>query len=485
MNRLLAAAEDGLLCAAALLVPSRRRAEWLREWRGEIWHVRRCSRRFPARSADLAGLHFCLGALPDALEMRRIAGTTCSTGTTIHRSASYCLLVLAAILAAGWTFALHSRAIVAERHPERYTVRPGLVLVMNARAARGSMAPIPVELYRTWTGVRQKYFDGLAFYRMERTVLAGGRRAVDLPIARSSAQLFSLLGLPMEIGSADASAEPHLVLSDLVWRRDFAADPHVLGRSVQVGARFVHVAAVLPDGGWRMPGEAEAWLLEPDNAISAGGAGYVVAQWKPDSWRTINGSAANITACDAKGNEHDVWAVSFNERTDGPWGPYFVAVLLALLALPALTSVFLSDMADSAIRPSWLRRAVHCAFGAAKIAIVLGIAYILPVDLAYCRTSGFAPGASGMQLLFTLTLSVFGFWWAVADQRKRCPVCLRRVTHPAQVGIASRTFLAWNGTEFMCLAGHTLLHVPALPTSWFYAPRWVHLDSSWKFLFSP
>jgi hypothetical protein len=61
---------------------------------------------------------------------------------------------------------------------------------------------------------------------------------------------------------------------------------------------------------------------------------------------------------------------------------------------------------------------------------------------------------------------------------------LRRVTHPARVGIASRTFLAWNGTELMCEGGHTLLYIPAAPTSWFDAPRWVYLDSSWKFLFA-
>ena len=44
-------------------------------------------------------------------------------------------------------------------------------------------------------------------------------------------------------------------------------------------------------------------------------------------------------------------------------------------------------------------------------------------------------------------------------------------------------FLAWNGTELFCAGGHTLLEVPDLPTSWFYSPCWVYLDSSWDFLF--
>jgi hypothetical protein len=482
VNRFLAAAEDRLLCAVALLAPSDRRAEWLREWRAELWHVCRCDHRSTAGSVDLTGFRFCLGALPDALEMRRIFGAG-STRAPIHRSASYCLLILAVILAAGWAFALYSRPVIAERHTERYAVRPGLVLILNGRAAGGTTNSIPLELYRTWAGARQKYFDGLAFYRVERTVLSGGGRAVDIPIVHSSAQFFSLLGLPMEIGGTAPSSEPRLILSDLIWRRDFNADPRIVGRTVRVGDRLVSVAAVLPDGGWRLPGEAEAWLLEPDNAIASGGAGYVIAQLKPDDWRPMQDSIADVAAYDGKGNEHSLWAISFNDRTDGPWRDYFFPVFLALLVLPGLTSVFLSDKAVSTIQLSWSRRVVCCAFGAAKIAMILGIVYILPVDLAHCSTSGFAPAASSLQFLLTLTLSIFGFCWTVDDQHKRCPVCLRRVTHPARVGIASRTFLAWNGTELMCRGGHTLLYIPAVPTSWFYAPRWVYLDPSWKFLF--
>jgi hypothetical protein len=34
------------------------------------------------------------------------------------------------------------------------------------------------------------------------------------------------------------------------------------------------------------------------------------------------------------------------------------------------------------------------------------------------------------------------------------------------------------------MGGHTLLHVPSLPTSWFSSQRWMFLDSSWEFLFA-
>jgi len=89
-----------------------------------------------------------------------------------------------------------------------------------------------------------------------------------------------------------------------------------------------------------------------------------------------------------------------------------------------------------------------------------------------------------LQLVISMFGCLFGMCWVLSDQRRRCPVCLERVAHPARVGQFSRTFLAWSGTELMCTGGHTLLHVPALPTSWFSSQRWMFLDPSWKFLFA-
>ncbi|MGB8262061.1 MAG: ABC transporter permease [Terracidiphilus sp.] len=484
MNRLaartLAAAEGAFLRACSPLVPAARRADWLREWQAESWHVRRC----PGCGAEWRAALFCAGALPDALELRRLAQTARPHLAPLHRSASYCLLVLAVILAAGWAVGLRSPGVVAERHPERYTARPGLVLIKDARAA--DWAPsISAERYRQWSSTRQQYFSAFAFYRIERESLAAtGQSGSVLPVAEASAGLFALLGLPTEQGSTAPSAEPSLVLSDAVWRREFAADPRIVGRMVEAGGRVVRVAAVLPDGAWRLPGAAEAWLLTPDSALQAGPSGFAVARLMPSGWEAMWNDRINIQNYDAEGNEQDFWAVSFRERTRGPWGIYFISILVGLLALPALTSVSLAEATSPTAHLTRARQAVRWLFLAAKLALILAILYIVPLDMVYTGKPGYDPGASGAHLLFTLLLSLFGLWWAVADQRKRCPVCLRRVTHPARVGIASRTFLAWNGTELMCTGGHTLLEVPALPTSWFGEPRWVYLDASWEFLFA-
>ncbi len=78
-----------ILRAASLLAPSDQRAEWLYEWRSELWYI-------PRRGAT----QFCLGAFRDALWLRR-NNLSPVKRTRIHlESPLSCLVFLAAIAAA-------------------------------------------------------------------------------------------------------------------------------------------------------------------------------------------------------------------------------------------------------------------------------------------------------------------------------------------------------------------------------------------------
>ena len=52
-----------ILQIASYLVPGEQRAEWLAEWKAEVWYVR--------RSGAWQTTGFCLGAFRDALWLRR------------------------------------------------------------------------------------------------------------------------------------------------------------------------------------------------------------------------------------------------------------------------------------------------------------------------------------------------------------------------------------------------------------------------------
>jgi hypothetical protein len=455
----------------APLVPVSRRAEWLREWQAELRYVR-------IEAGPRAALALCRGALPDAVELRNMERVPRRRMAPVHGSAGLCLLVLALILVAGWTVALVSPAVTAERHSERYALRPDLVYLKDARAYDWEPS-VRVESYRLWAASHQQFFRGLAFYGMERATVNGA----TVPVAHGSANLFALLGLPMEIGSAQESTQPKLVLSDALWRRNFAANPAILGQNLAFGGRQVRIAAVLPNGAWRLPGAPEAWLLESNATLPDGAKGSVLARMTPEGLEQMWHDHVLIPVVNPEGGAVDLCALSLRDRARGPWGIYLFAVLLSFLALPAVTSVSLDDETPLDAETTSRRKTLPRVFAAAKLVLILGILCVVPLDVIYSSTSGYQPGADALQLVFTFGLGIFALWWAIADQRKRCPVCLRLVTHPAHVGIASRTFLTWNGTELFCAGGHTLLEVPDMPTSWFYSPRWVYLDPSWNFLF--
>lgn len=480
-----------LLRVASLAVPARRRADWLEEWHAELWHVRRtCApMREASWQAEREVTSFCLGAFQDALCLRRHSFSG-ESSAALRGSAGQCILGLAAALTLSCAVALLLPRVRSEVQDSRYQVKPGLILIQYARHNNDSVATITVEQYRTWKARRQRYFDGFAFYRIDGELISRATATdakASWSVAHSSSNLFALLGLPIRYrslaGEVDRSL-PEVVLSDATWKTEFGGNPHIFGRTMRIGLRRATIVGVAPDWAWRLPGRVDAWLLDSDSSFAAGRPGFLVAHLTSLGQSAMWTARVHITETNPDVTIDDLWGVSFKERTQRPWDIYLFTVLLAFLALPAVTSVSMGESCFSSHRPSWSRRVCRWGFLATKIAMVLAIAYFASLDLAYWHATGYSIASQYVQLVASFSICLFGMQWAALDQRRRCPVCLRLVTNPANVGFASRTFLGWNGTELMCADGHTLLHIPGLPTSWFGTQRWLYLDTSWEFLFA-
>ena len=500
VDRIFHALDEAILRSAAWLVPADHRLEWHREWHAELWHVRRSC--YSTGSFSWAPqrevIAFCLGSFSDALCLLRqswMAGSSPArirgiSRPTLNGSAGQYLLCLFAVLAACVTLARLVPGVHAEADSSRYQVSPGLILIQSAQSGDRLAPSISPDLFRNWKAAHQRYFDQFAFYCGAReTAPASSAHVADWNVAHASRNLFSLLGLQIQFASAAPEDRdvPSVILSYETWTRDFGSDPHIVGGLIRFGHRTAKIAGVLPYGSWRLPGRPDAWILESDAQLASetpgGSKGYLLAHLTSQGESEMLGDRVPITSHDADANDLDLCGVSFNNRFQSPWGIYRFALILALLALPAVTSVTLDESNYSAHRPSRKRTVIRWTFLAAKFALIASIAYFASLDLSYWHASTYSPLAEFFQLVWSFTICLFGFRWALSDQRQRCPVCLHRVTHPAQVGLASCTFLGWNGTEMMCMSGHTLLHVPSLPTSWFSGQRWLYLDTSWEFLF--
>ncbi len=492
--------DHGLLRAASLFVPLPQRAEWLREWDGELFHVRRCCLGEAASwGAQREVFSFCLGSFRDALSLRECRETTVRKPLTARSfkrgSAAFCLVMLTLLLATFVAIANLLPGVGAERDPDRFRGNSGLLLIQDAYSPSESIATITPAEFRLWKSHRQRFFDAFSFYRLAQEEASAGAAALGaLQVAHASTSLFTVLGLPVRLFDLPANSSPGIpdvIVSADMWKRRFGADTKFAGSLIKVGGGMARIAGVLPYGSWRLPGRfgasPDCWILEADSSLGTmtqtDTLGYVVAHVSSQAGPEGFGDHIPITGYRSVDNADELCGISFAARTQGPWKIYCFAMFLALLALPAITSVSMSESAFSSHRPPFRKRLNRWLFLAVKLALVAGIAWFASLDLAYANVASYSPLAEFMQLSSCFGISLFGLRWAVADQRQRCPICLGRVTHPAQVGIASCTFLGWNGTEMFCMGGHTLLHVPSLPTSWFGTQRWLYLDNSWDFLF--
>ena len=493
-DRALRAVQNGLLRAASLMVPAGERSEWQREWRAELWHVRRSLCRAGAFSWPVQReiTAFCLGSFHDAFYLRRESRPAHQPAERVSGAAGQCILRLCTLLAVCVILAQLLPGVRAVRDPSRFQVSPGLILIQNSPSSDTFAPSVSADLFRDWKGARQRYFDEFAFYRTVReTASAPLPHSGGWSVAHASLNLFSLLGFELPFDSDLAAGDrdlPAAILSQESWRRDFAADRGVAGRIIRIGNRLAKIAGVMPYGMWRLPGEPDAWLLEPDGQLiagaDAGARGYLIAHLSPRGQAEMHGDCISIAVRGADYDAPELYGVSFANRLQGPWAAFGLALFLALVALPAVTSVSMGESNYSSHRPSRRRTLIRWTFLLTKFMLVATISYFASLDLAWWNSSNYSPLAEMAQFMWCFSIALFGFRWALSDQRQRCPVCLRRVTHPAQVGLASRTFLGWNGTEMMCMGGHTLLHVPSLPTSWFSGQRWLYLDTSWEFLFA-
>jgi hypothetical protein len=438
-----------ILRSASLLVPGLQRAEWFAEWSAELWYVKQ------------SATAFCLGAFRDAFWLRRNSATPNARPTFGLSSPFRCLAFLAFLAAVSVLFAVRLPAARDMFRPSPYPDARNLAIVSTP----GQRDPrISIEQYRSIALRMRHVFTDLAFYRpTQRPVQIGPQASTDLAIAITSANLFELLQVPI----SSQAPGTQLVLSDAAWRKHFHADPHVVGRFLDVSGESAVIAGVIPAASWRLPGKFDAWLLQdPANLAELPPhttgfvLGYLRAPASDSHWR--------ISVPNDQGGDDRLQCASLAKE------PILLAflgmVVMSLLILSVTSSWALGDY--SANRQSFRR----WIFFTVKIVLLLPIVCCGTLDLASVVAVGFQPHG-------LIVGTIVALRWALNDQRQRCPVCLRLLTGPTRIGGASQTFLEWYGTELVCAQGHGLLYVPEIRTSCYSTQRWQHLDPSWSVLF--
>ncbi|HEX4004548.1 MAG TPA: hypothetical protein VHX60_00085 [Acidobacteriaceae bacterium] len=482
-----------LIRAASLLVPGADRHEWTAEWSSELWHAQHGSEVGPGIpgagiTGTRAAILFSVGAVQDAFCLRVQTLRQDAANTYRAGSAARCGLILNLACSVGIVAFL---ALPGTRNtilPLPYRDAETLA-VISSNGDTGMQAPsIRLADYQEWTSDTAGLFSQIAFYQPVAVHLhLTNRRTAALSLAIASGNLLEMLGINQSpIHAASTPALPRLVLSRSAWRRFYRADPSIVGHTARVAGQTVEIAGILPDSAWRLPGHVDGWLLEDPHGLEIlppTVRGFVVARIRSEAfppphagWRSMEETRYGVES------KYECGSLSF--IAERPLLAFSCCLLLALLALPAITALSLGDyplsrepLHRSLVARRWL-------FLAAKLLLTPAIAYFWTADLAFGSGVLSLSDASAVQAFASFLALLFGFRWVLQDQRRRCPVCLRLLSNPARVGQASCNFLGWSGIELICASGHGLLHIPELPTSWFDTQRWLCLDPSWLCLFS-
>jgi putative ABC transport system permease protein len=171
--------------------------------------------------------------------------------------------------------------------------------------------------YYDWRA-RQTVFTDLALTRPVGSFnLTGAGEPERLAGARVTASLCTTLGVTPAIGRCFTDAEERdparaagvVLLSDALWRRRFAADPAIVGRTIQLNGRALEVVGVMGPA-FRYPSrEVEVWAplhIPPDALALRRDYSYLcAARLKPGV--SLGQAQAQMTAIDAQiAREHAV-----------------------------------------------------------------------------------------------------------------------------------------------------------------------------------
>ena len=474
-----------ILRCAAWLVPGRERAEWLAEWRAEVWHV------WQSYDRKVQVTDFCLGAFQDAFWLRwynprSIPRRILRTGSPLRCSCS-----LAVWTTISFVICLCLPGSRKAMTPSPYRNADGLVMISSGGYSGAQFPTIPLQDYASWKTSTRHLFTGVAFYQpIRKRIHIARHRGTELSIGRASDNLFKLLDLPVTPYTGDRTADPfaaRLFLSQAAWHEFFGGDPRVIGSDTEIAGQHVFIAGVVAQDLSQLPGQVDAWLLEGDqylDRLPRNSKGFVLAHMRTlgpvsraDGWRTMN-----VHNEDGENDRFD--CISLAQRTRLPFSIFLFTLIVAVITLPATTALPLGEYPRLRGHLPWAASGRRWVFLLSKVALIVPLVCLSSVDVAYGIPSLSSTSAQYIQLGLSYFGFLFAFRWILQDQRKRCPVCLRVLSNPARVGEASRNFLAWNGTELICAGGHGLLHIPELPTSWFSTQRWLYLDASWGSLFS-
>jgi putative ABC transport system permease protein len=161
------------------------------------------------------------------------------------------LAVLTLSLGIGANAAIFSVFEAVLLRPLPYPAADRLVVLLDGRIGDRATTPTIPELLDVRASTRS--FDAVTFFDTRDSQIAGGDEPQRAVGARIEASFFSMLGVRPALGRLFDEADARtgnaaiVVLGSGLWRRNFGADPGVVGRTLTINGDGYQIIGVLPD----------------------------------------------------------------------------------------------------------------------------------------------------------------------------------------------------------------------------------------------
>ncbi len=308
--------------------------------------------------------------------------------------------------------------------------------------------------------------------------------------ARVTPGFFRLLGVRPVLGrffkDDETERDSLVVLSYAIWQKRFHGDPAVVGRFMRLDGRNAGIIGVLPENFWFRSRDLQVWTLLPDLTRLDPATRLVgtVGRLRPGITPAAALSELQTLAFRSsrfRGGAFRVVPLSDSLRPSLQFilFSWTVGVLLAIgIALIQWARSWMSEsQTPGDARKYWF-------FFGAKSVMLLTVMAVIGVEFA-------ARNALALRVPYRFVVSLFIDWasilatlftlrWAILDQSRRCPVCLRRLGTTITSGSWSSSLLEPASTEMLCDQGHGSLCFTGSYSTLGEIRRWITLDESWR-----
>jgi len=286
--------------------------------------------------------------------------------------------------------------------PLPYESSAGLVKIEETSTKQPTVG-IRAKDYLGWRS-RTDVFDKTAAHVRDDVTVTGISEPAQVIVRRTSAGLFSMLGVPARLGRAlvdaddNASAPNAAVLSNRLWRSLYHADPRVIGRAIRLSDELYTIVGVMPPSFEFPDPKVEMWIplrLTPAFASAV----EVVARIKPGISIPQAQSAMQISAREIEREDPQEKAglrIALSPWRETPSREYEMTLVFILAAVGLVLMIACVDVAGLLLSRAVQRQkemAIRASLGA-------GFWQVMRQLLAESFVLALAGSAAGMVLAY-------------------------------------------------------------------------------------